>query len=142
MVVHASFLVMCCFYRTQVRSLPCLVTESLLLLRLYLCDPCMWRCWVHAYPLLANVESNCWICQSCYIDFFWSSYMDLSKLMYGFLLSCYMDLSKLLHGFVKVVTWICLSCYIDLLELLNGCQKKLSWSSPFAKQNRDEVRTS
>ena len=34
-------------------------------------------------PLLTNVELNCWICQSCY-----------------------MDLSKLLNGFVKVGTCI------------------------------------
>ena len=92
------------FYWTQVRSLPCLVPESI--------------------SALADFCSNCWISPSCYMDFpellhgfveidIWisllSCYMDLSKLIHGFpySLSFYLHLAKLLCGFVKVVTGIC-----------------------------------
>ena len=60
-----------CFYRTRIQSLPWLsVSPSV--------TPHFELCW------------NCWICQSCYMDF-----------------------SKLLLGFVKVDTCISLSCYIE-----------------------------
>ena len=39
------------------------------------------------------------------MDFF-GCCKDLSKLINVFLMSCYMDLSKLLRGFVKVVLYI------------------------------------
>ena len=44
--------------------------------------------------------SNCWICQSCY-----------------------MDLSKLIHGFLQIVTWICQNWYSYLIKLLHGFVK-------------------
>ena len=54
---------------------------------------------VSMQPLIANIELNYWICQSCYMDLIdtWIS------------LSCYLDLSKLMPvflyvGFVKVST--------------------------------------
>ena len=53
------------FYRTQVLALPCLVNESVA------CEDADFT-----LPLLVNVESNCWICQSCY--------MDYPILIYGF----------------------------------------------------------
>ena len=65
---------------------------------------------------LAEFCSNCWICQSCYMNF--------AKLLYGFVkidkrnsLGCYMDLSMLLHGF------------------LNFFQCHFMYFSPFAQQN-------
>ena len=47
------------------RALPCLVNESVA------CEDADFT-----LPLLVIVESNCWICQSCY--------MDYPKLIYGF----------------------------------------------------------
>ena len=44
---------------------------------------------------------------------FLSCYMDLSKLIQGFLSSCYIDLPILIFGFLKAVTWICHSCYMS-----------------------------
>ena len=41
------------------------VPESVLVVKLDWCDPGVWRC----QPLLAYVELNCWICQSCYNNF-------------------------------------------------------------------------
>ena len=80
-------------------------------------------------PLLAKIELNRWICQSCY--------MNLSELLHGFVIVictsrplpnktkqkfdqdlnsielnsricqiCYIDFSKLIHGFVKVALCI------------------------------------
>ena len=81
------------FYRTQVRSLPCLVSQSLRHCVLVL----------NFVPIVAFVEVVRRISLS--------RYTELSNLMQGFLCvviwicqSCYMDLWKLLHGFVKVVT--------------------------------------
>ena len=60
------------FYRTQVRSLPCLVRRSV------------------------------FGCDKVVVYFSWSCYMDLSKVYRWISLTCYVDLSKLLHGSVKV----------------------------------------
>ena len=74
-------------YRTQVQSLPCFVSPSVLLLN---------------FVQIGFVKVVTWISRSCY--------MDLSKLIPGFLLvfawvcqSCYMDSSKLLLELVKIV---------------------------------------
>ena len=88
----------------------------------------MRRCRVHAtFPCWADVELNCWICQSCC--------MDLSKLLHVFLALCQTkpswSLTKILndvelnccymdYGFVKINTWISLNCYMDLSELIHG----------------------
>ena len=60
-----------------------------------------------------------WISLSCY--------MDLSKLIFGFLWvitwicqNWFMEFSKLFHGFVKIDTCISLSCYMDLSRFKNG----------------------
>ena len=55
------------------------------------------RHWVTPLTPSFKFCSNCWIFQSCYIDF-----------------------CKLFDGFVKVVTWISLRCKRDLSKLIRG----------------------
>ena len=87
------------FYRTQIRSLPCLVT----------------------LPVSSNLSKLIhgfygWICQNWYRDF--------SDLLHGFVkiytwisLSWYKDMSMLLRGFVKFVLWIGQNCSMYILLL-------------------------
>ena len=102
------------FHRTQIRSVPCLVTQ-----------------WGGA---LVEFGSNCWICQSCFIPF--SSWLHgFVKIVALIFLSCYMDLSKLLHGFVYVFTRIHPSCFMYFLpnkaKLEFNQDFKASWSFCF-----------
>ena len=81
------------FYRTQVQSLPCLVTESVC--------------------ALVEFCSN-WICQSCKMNF--SMQLDVFvKINRWISLSCYMDLSKFIHVFLELVTWISQSYFMYFL---------------------------
>ena len=71
---------------------------------------------------LVEFCSNRWICQSCY--------MDISKLLHGFVRiftwicqNFYMEFSKLYHGCVSFDTWISLSYYMDLSKLRHGFVK-------------------
>ena len=111
------------FYRIQVRSLPCVVIlyVSHFLLLLNFVQICSVKVVTCSFSVVK------WICQ-------------IDKWKY---LSCYMDLSKLIHGFVKIDTWTSLSCYMDLSKLLDGFVKVVTWIcqscsmyfSHFAKQN-------
>ena len=81
------------FYRTQVRSLPCLGTKSF--------TPC--SCWI--WFQIRFFKIDLWI--------YLRSYIDLSKLMYTWISLCCS----------LVVTLICLSYYMDLLKFLCGFVK-------------------
>jgi len=98
-------------------ALPCKsVTHSSHYCCLYLTDVTMVceHAWFTQH-LLYDVELNCWICQSWYVD-----------------------LLKFLRVFGKVLTWICRCCYMNLFK---GCCMDLLYIyfSPFAKQNQAEV---
>ena len=86
---------------TQVPSLPCLVSHSMLLLNFA--------------QIVGFVKVVTWLSLSYYID--------SSKLINGFVWSCYMNLSKFKEVFFYFVTWICqnsmdlISCYMDLSTL-------------------------
>ena len=120
-----------CFYETQVRSLPCLVSHSV-------------TSWVSA---LVELYSN-WICQS--------SYMDFSKLLDGFVkidiwisLVCYMNLSKLIHWhlvctnhkFIATVLKITLKRSLRLGHL-RGWLQGLIYTLPWQKSRRFFYETS
>ena len=75
------------YYRTQVRSWPCLVRQSVIFLRLDWCDPSAWRCpcsrnlsLIILNWIVGIVKDVKWICLSCH--------MYLSKFFYVFLALC------------------------------------------------------
>ena len=116
--------------KTQVRSLPCLISLSLMLLRLDWCDPGVWRCWVHVTSPCQRWIEFCSL-RNCYMYFSPFAKQNLAwvwarcwiiELYCWSCQSCCIDFSKFLHlffwivehGFVKTVTLISLSCHMDL----------------------------
>ena len=129
-------------YWIQVRSLPCLVSQSVTPSSSWdLIDVTM-ACEDHATsPCVANrLPCGCFAVVMLLLHFCYAVAMLLPVAKPNQVRACtwavsvlsmncqrfYMDLSTFLQGFVKFVTWICQNCYICIFRPLP--KKKQSWS--------------
>ena len=96
------FVLLLYFYRTKVRSLPCIVACR---------SVTPYTCRILFKLALSNM-------------------LHLSKLLQGFVKNLFMDF--VLRGLVKIHIWISISCYMDLSKffyvILVICQTKPSWN--------------